>query len=59
MGLVNLTLMHGSEVSLQRWWIELDYLIMSLPCTVKAQGKVAACMLDSIYIYIYWEWRDG
>jgi len=47
------------KLACREWWIELDYLIMSLPCTVKAQGKVAACMLDSIYIYIYWEWRDG
>jgi hypothetical protein len=41
------------KLACREWWIELDYLIMSLPCTVKAQGKVAACMLDSIYIYIY------
>jgi hypothetical protein len=40
----------AQKLACREWWIELDYLIMSLPCTVKAQGKVAACMLDSIYI---------
>jgi hypothetical protein len=38
------------KLACREWWIELDYLIMILPCTVKAQGKVAACMLDYIYI---------
>jgi hypothetical protein len=40
----------AQKLACREWWIELDYLIMILPCTVKAQGKVAACMLDYIYI---------